>query len=114
MTSYVFVLPTDVRSGGNCFCLVCARRGRCDDDMLCLRYSEDFPFKQLNLTPGKGVPFNTCAFEFFDDGRKYRSTETVYADDWFVLYRATDRRRAFNEYCIYHESLNQVISLLWK
>jgi hypothetical protein len=90
--------------------LVCSQAGR----LKWLRYSEDFPFKQLNLTPGKGVPVNTCAFEFFDDGRKYRSTETVYADDWFVLYRATDRRRAFNEYCIYYESLNQVISLLWE
>lgn len=96
--------------GNHPIMVVCSKAGK----KKWMRYSEDFPFKTLHLESGNRIPFNTCASEFFEDGRKYITTETVYADDWFVLYNYSDRRRAFNEYCIYQDSFNQVISLIWE
>ena len=80
-----------------------------------LRYSEDFPFRSLHLGPGNQIPELSCAGEYFADGTKYQGkTETVFAEDWFILFNNSDRRRELKEYCIYQESLNQVMSLIWE
>ena len=80
-----------------------------------LRYSEDFPFKRLNLDANNEISPNTCAGEYFTDGTKYqKKPETVFAEEWFVLYNNSDQRRKLKEYCIYQESLNQVVSLIWE
>ncbi len=80
-----------------------------------LRYSEDFPFRRLNLRADFQLPARTCAGEYFEDGTKYiGKTEIVFAEDWFELSDNTDRRRVLHEYCIYQDSINQVISLIWE
>jgi hypothetical protein len=91
--------------------LVCSKAGK----LKWFRYSEDFRFHWLNLEIGNGIPINTCAGEYFEDGRKYNgTTETVFAEDWFKINHNYERRQVFNEYCIYQDSLNQVISLIWE
>lgn len=79
-----------------------------------LRYSGDFPFKRLNLGAGLDLPDCTAAAEFFADGTKYSKPQKVFAEDWFVLYSDRDRRRPFNEFCVYYEPLGQVVSLVWE
>ena len=78
------------------------------------RCTSDFPFYSVLRGLTGEVPVNTCAGEYFDDGRKYSSTQEVYADDWFLLRNPSDRRRKFSEHCVYYEPLKQVISVLWE
>jgi hypothetical protein len=71
-----------------------------------------FSNKFLVIEP---VPENTPAGEYFYEGVKnLGKTERVYAEDWFELKYASERRRGCYEYCIYQENLNQVISLIWE
>ena len=90
--------------------IVCTRNNR----IAWQRCTGDFPFYTILRGPAGEVPVNTCAGEFFADGRKYNTTQEVYADDWFVLRYDSERRRKFSEHCVYYEPLKQVISVLWE
>jgi len=79
-----------------------------------LNYSDDFPFKKLRTGIKGEIPECSAAAEYFREGTKYQKAEKVFAEDWFELYRADDRRREFWEYCVYYESMNQVISVIWE
>lgn len=79
-----------------------------------MRYSSDFPFYRLRLEADKSIPDCTAAAEYFTDGTKYNKAERVFAEDWFVLWNSRDQRRRFNEYCIYYDRLDQVVSLIWE
>lgn len=69
--------------------VVCSKTGR----LKWLRYSDDFPYKRLNLGANYQIPCNTCAGEYFMEGRKYPgTTETVFPEDWFVLYNSAQQR----------------------
>jgi Zn-dependent peptidase ImmA (M78 family) len=96
--------------GNHPIMVVCSRNGK----VLWTRFNSDFPFYQLYSAADKQLPENTCASEYFRDKTKYTRTETVFADDWFVLQNSADRRRPFFEHCIYMERLNQVVSVLWE
>jgi hypothetical protein len=108
--SFTAAMLRFIALGNHPIMVVCSRGGK----YKWLRYSDDFPFKRLNLGAGKELPENTAAMEFFEDGRMYRREEKVFAEDWFVLWNSYDRRRPFKEYCIYYPALDQVISLLWE
>lgn len=111
MVSLTAVMLRFIALGNHPIMLACSKAGK----LKWLRYSEDFPFKSLNLGPCFQIPECSCAGEYFSDGTKYQGkTETVFAEDWFVLSDYQDRRRELNEYCIYQDSLNQVISLIWE
>ena len=91
--------------------IVCTRSSK----ISWIRYSYDFPFPYLSGGIGANVPEYTSAGEYFYEGTKnLNKTETVFAKDWFVLYKAEDCMRKFKEYCIYYEPMNQVISVLWE
>ncbi|MFN8135642.1 MAG: ImmA/IrrE family metallo-endopeptidase [Bacteroidales bacterium] len=91
--------------------VVCTRSSK----VCWVRYTEDFPFRYLLTGADGSIPQFTSAGEYFYEGTKnFNKTEVVFAEDWFVLSYATDRRRKFNEYCIYYEPLEQVISVLWE
>lgn len=79
-----------------------------------LSYSDDFPFKKLHLGNSGEMPECSAAAEYFRDGTKYSNPERVFAEDWFVLWNREDKGRELNEYCIYYEALNQVISVIWE
>lgn len=77
--------------------------------------SDDFPHYKLLYGNRGRVPENTSAGEYFYEGTKNMGkTEPVFAEDWFELRYASERRQGFFEYCIYQENLNQVISLIWQ
>jgi len=99
-----------IELGNHPLMVVCSQRNR----LKWLRYSDDFPFKKLNLRVNNELPECTAAAEFFADGTKYKNVQEVFAEDWFVLFSATDRRRLFFEYCVYYEALNQVVSVIWE
>ena len=91
--------------------IVCSR----DSKFAWMRYNEDFPFNRLRLGLNNAIPDCTSAGEYFYEGVKnLKKTEIVFAEDWFIVYRAEDRRRRFKEYCLYFEKLNQVISVIWE
>ena len=96
--------------GNHPLMVVCSQKNR----LKWLRYSEDFPYKRLNLGANNELPECTAAAEFFVDGTKYRNVQEVFAEDWFLLFRSSDQRRPFNEYCVYYEALNQVVSVIWE
>lgn len=97
--------------GNHPLMMVCSRAGK----LKWLRYSHDFPFQSILTGPAKQIPAATCAGEYFSDGTKYmHKTEKVFAEDWFVLWNSAHRRRPFFEHCIYQESQQQVISVLWE
>lgn len=79
-----------------------------------LNYSDDFPFRKLRLGIGGELPECSAGAEYFREGTKHQKPEKVFAEDWFELWRADDRGREFWEYCIYYESLKQVISVIWE
>jgi hypothetical protein len=108
--SFTAVLLRFIALGNHPIMVVCSREGRYQ----WMRYSEDFPFKRLNLGVGRELPVNTAAAEYFDDGRMYKSAEKVFAGDWFVLWNAADRRRPLQEYCVYYPRMKQVVSLVWE
>ena len=91
--------------------IVCTRSSK----VRWVRYTEDFPFKYLLTGADGSVPEYTSAGEYFYEGTKnLNKTETVFAKDWFVLHHTEDPNRKFNEYCIYYEPMDQVISVLWE
>jgi len=91
--------------------VVCSR----DSKIAWYRKSDDFPFFQFRLGQSGGVNEYTSAGEYFYEGKKnLYKTETVYAEDWFVIYNKEDRRRPFKEYCLYYEPMKQVISVIWE
>ncbi len=90
--------------------LVCSRNNK----VVWRRFTDDFPFYTILPTPGDTVPVNTAAGEYFQGHRKYTQTQTVFAEDWFLLNQSRDRGRKFSEHCIYYEPLKQVISVLWE
>lgn len=97
--------------GNHPLMMVCSRAGK----LKWLRYSDDFPFSRLRLGVGNEIPPDTCAGEYFSEGIKYISkSERVFAADWFVLWKSSDQRRQMFEHCIYQESLQQVISVIWE
>lgn len=96
--------------GNHPLMVVCSRNNR----LKWLNYSDDFPFKKLRLGAGGEVPECSAAAEYFREGTKYQKAERVFAGDWFELWRADDKDREFWEYCVYYESLNQVISVIWE
>jgi len=73
--------------------------------------TQDFPY--YNLKDGKKLSEDTSAAEYFLNKKKYRHTEEVCADDWFHVYDEQYLRR-FYEHCIYFESMNSVISVVWE
>jgi len=92
------------------FMIVCTRNGK----IAWQRCSHDFPFYRIMRGLNDAVPVDTAAGEYFADGSKYSKTQDVFAEDWFQLYSAEDRRRKFHEHCVYYEPLNQVMSILWE
>lgn len=108
--SFTAALLRFIGAGNHPILVVCSRNGK----VKWKRSSEDFPFWRLNTRADGGVPENTAAAEFFEEGVKYRLAEKVFAEDWFVLYADSDRRRSFNEFCVYYEPLNQVVSVVWE
>jgi hypothetical protein len=96
--------------GNHPLMVVCSQKNR----LKWRRFSEDFPFKRLNLGANNELPECTAAAEFFADGTKYKNVQEVFAEDWFVLCRSSDQRRPLNEYCVYYEVLNQVVSVIWE
>jgi Zn-dependent peptidase ImmA (M78 family) len=97
--------------GNHPLMMVCSQAGK----LKWLRYSNDFPFQRIHTGPGNEIPAATCAGEYFEDGTKYlHKSEKVFAEDWFVLWKAGDQRRQLFEHCIYQESQQQVISVLWE
>jgi hypothetical protein len=91
--------------------LVCTRNCK----IAWYRYSPDFPFKELLGGKGDAVPDATVAGDYFyRDIKYYKKTETVFAEDWFVLRYSSDRRRPFNEHCVYFEEMKQVVSVVWE
>jgi hypothetical protein len=96
--------------GNHPLLVVCSQ----DNKLKWMRFSHDFPFPWINLGPGNTIPELTCAGEYFNDKTRYSTSETVYAGEWFRINTPSDRRRPFNEYCIYQESINQVISVIWE
>ena len=74
--------------------------------------TSDFPFWTLKHGKEK-VPVDTAVGEYFLNGTKYDSSETVYADDWFKVKFQDDYDRKFYEQCIYGYD-NTVISILWE
>jgi Zn-dependent peptidase ImmA (M78 family) len=75
-------------------------------------FTKDFPFWSLKYGKSK-VPEDTAAGEFFYLSRKYSSTESVYAEDWFNVKYDKDYKRAFHEHCLYGRN-NSVLSLIWE
>lgn len=75
-------------------------------------YSNDFRFWSLRYGKIK-VPEDTAAGEYFLKGRKYSSSEIVFADDWFNVRFDSEKEKKFYEHCIY--GLNDsVISIIWE
>lgn len=75
-------------------------------------FTNDFPFWTLKHGKDK-VPKDTAAGEFFEKGMKYKTTEIVYADDWFKVKFEDDYERQFYEHNIYGFD-NTVISIIWE
>lgn len=96
--------------GNHPIMVVCSRAGK----VIWRRFNEDFPFYNLLTGPGNTVPPNTSVGDYFKEGTKYDRTETVFAEDWFILQNSSDRGRQFFEHCIYVERLNQVVSVIWE
>ena len=96
--------------GNHPIMVVCSRKG----NVVWRRYNEDFPFYKLRTGPGEQVPHNTSVGDYYKDATKYNRTETVFAEDWFILQNSSDRGRQFFEHCIYMERLNQVVSVIWE
>ena len=74
--------------------------------------TNDFPYFKLKHEKEK-LPEDTAAGEYFLEGTKYRDTQPVFAEDWFQVW---DNKfdRQFYEHCIYIESRNSVISIIWE
>lgn len=108
--SYTAAMLRFVGAGNHPVMVVCSRNGK----VKWKRSSEDFPFWRLNTDADGGVPENTAVAEYFEEGKKYQHAEKVFAEDWFVLFSERDRRRPFNEFCVYYDPFNQVISLVWE
>lgn len=96
--------------GNHPIMVVCSRKGK----IMWRRFNEDFPFYQLRTGLNEQVPFNSSVGDYYKDGTKYNRTETVFAEDWFILQNSSDCGRQFFEHCIYMERLNQVVSVLWE
>jgi Zn-dependent peptidase ImmA (M78 family) len=92
------------------FMVVCTRNGK----IAWQRCSHDFPFYKIMRGLNDAVPVNTGGGEYYTDGTRYNTTQTVYAGDWFLLLSSADQRRPFHEHCIYYEPLDQVTSVLWE
>lgn len=75
--------------------------------------SDDFPYK-LTLLEDDNIPENTVLGEYFKlkNVEDTRSTEEVYAIDWFRYVSKDDSERCFNEYCLPFE--NKAISIIWE
>jgi Zn-dependent peptidase ImmA (M78 family) len=100
-----------VAIGNHPLMVVCSRNSK----IAWYRKSDDFQFSYFRLSSGGGVHEYTSAGQYFYEKIKNpHSTETVYAEDWFILSRTEDRRRPFKEYCLYYEPMNQVISVIWE
>jgi Zn-dependent peptidase ImmA (M78 family) len=96
--------------GNHPIMVVCSRAGK----VVWRRFNEDFPFYNLHTVGKDIVPVNTSAGDYFKDGTKYDRTETVFAEDWFILQNSNDRGRQFFEHCIYIDRLKQVVSVIWE
>lgn len=77
------------------------------------KQSHDFPFKWLKFPKGK-VPTSTLAGEYFHNNKKYKKSVPVAADDWFEYVPEKDYDRYFYEKCIYSDSHNFVLSIVWE
>ncbi|MDO5655753.1 MAG: ImmA/IrrE family metallo-endopeptidase [Flavobacteriaceae bacterium] len=74
--------------------------------------SDDFPFWVLKHGKDK-IPNDTAMSEFYTMGTKYKSNETVYAENWFKMNFESDYDRQFCEHCIYGLD-NSVLSIIWE
>ena len=99
-----------IAPGNHPIMVVCSRAGK----VIWRRFNEDFPFYTLRTGPNELVPVKTSVGDYFKDGTKYTRTETVFAEDWFILQNSSDRGRQFFEHCIYIDRLNQVVSVIWE
>ena len=96
--------------GNHPIMVVCGRAGK----VIWRRFNEDFPFYNLLTGSSNSVPPKTSMGDYFNHGTKYDRTETVFAEDWFILQKSDDRGRQLFEHCIYSEQLNQVVSVIWE
>lgn len=77
------------------------------------RYSHDFPYKWPKGLK-TNVPEYTLAGAFFKDGTRYDETLPITANEWFENVRDKDFDREFYERCIYSNTYNFVLSVIWE
>ena len=73
--------------------------------------SSDFPFK--SLLHGKfQIPKDTVIGEYFQSKEIPKTTEQVWACDWFNYVRDNDADRTLYEHCVPYK--NKAISFIWE
>lgn len=95
--------------GNHPIMIVCAVNNR----IKWFRHSHDFPYKWLKLPKGI-VPKFTLAGAYFKDGTKFDEELPVTANEWFEYVSDKDIDRNFYEKCIYADSHNFVLSIIWE
>lgn len=88
--------------------VVCSQNGK----ILWHWKSEDFPFRYLK-TFNKRIPASTVTGEYFYNHKKYQSAEQLFAEDWFTYLDFEPNTYPLTEQCIYFDTLNMVLTLIW-
>lgn len=74
-------------------------------------FTRDFKYWGIPAE-GCAVPVNTAVWEYFNSGKRYKTDEIVFADDWFNDHnRIKDEQ--FYEKC-YYPGPDKVMSVIWK
>lgn len=73
--------------------------------------SDDFPFKFLKFGKDR-LPPDTVAGEYFCLGSKFKTTQQVFAMDWFNIWKDSQANKPFYEHCIMNEK--HALSIIWE
>ncbi|MDD5569656.1 MAG: ImmA/IrrE family metallo-endopeptidase [Bacteroidales bacterium] len=74
-------------------------------------YSKDFPYWSLRHGKIK-IPENTVAGDYFYNQVTSKSTQEVFASDWFDNVFESHTRRKFNEHCVF--GTKSILSIIWE
>jgi Zn-dependent peptidase ImmA (M78 family) len=74
-------------------------------------YSDDFPYNRLLHGKFK-IPSDTVIGEYFSEGKKYTTTQEVWAIDWFNRVPNFRTSQKFREHCIPYK--NMAMSIIWE
>jgi len=86
-----------------------------DNKMKWFKKSDDWLYYSL-FSRGLPPPSGTVAYEVFEKGISYygdEGTQQIWKSDWFKM-RDDERDTRFYEYCLYVQTLNYMISVIWE